>query len=139
MNTNPLQEPLPLPVGFTVVEPPPPAPPAPKPKKPYKRKRGPKRRVGRPPLDRSPSPSKRDGKRSITVTVTELVYLHLKELRRFYKLSSMSKTIAKFIEPAFDKAFQDAITLQKIQERKEKEREETAARLAAYRANKGNV
>lgn len=139
MSTNNLKDPLPLPVGFTIEEPPPTPPPAPKPKKPYKRKRGRPRRVGRPPLDRRDSPSKREGYRSYTVTVEELVYIHLKELQSFHKLSSLSKTIAKFIEPAFDKAYQDAITLQKIKQRKEKEREEASARLAAYRAGKGDV
>lgn len=137
MNTDP-EDPLPLPPGFTIVE----EIPAPKKKKkPYKRKRrrGPPKRVGRPPNDMRDSPSKRQGRRFHTVTLEEIVYIHLTELKKFYKMESMSKTIAKFIEPAFDKAFQDAMTLKKIAERKEKEREENAARIAAYNASKGKL
>lgn len=135
---DPKKEPLELPPGFVIIDP---ADAPVKKKRPYKRKRrrGPKKRVGRPPNDMTPSPSKRLGKRHHTVTIEEIVYIHLLELKKFHKMSSMSKTIAKFIEPAFDKAYQDALTLQKIAERKEKEREENAARIAAYRAGKGKL
>jgi hypothetical protein len=137
MNNEDPKEPMRLPPGFVIIDPEVPV----KKKKPYKRKRrpGPKKRVGRPPNDMSPSPSKREGRRSHTVTVEEIVYIHLKELQKFHKMSSMSKTIAKFIEPAFDKAYQDALSLKKIAERKEKEREEIAARLAAYNSSKGKL
>lgn len=132
---DPKKEPFRLPPGFVIIDP---ADAPVKKKRPYKRKRrgGPKKRVGRPPNDMSPSPSKRPGKRHHTVTIEEIVYIHLLELKKFYKMSSMSKTIAKFIEPAFEKAYQDALTLKKIAERKEKEREEIAARVAAYNSGK---
>jgi hypothetical protein len=71
--------------------------------------------------------------------VPELTYYHLKELKKFYKLSSFGKVIEKYITPAFEKAYQDAVILKKIEERKEKEREEAAARVAAYAARKGKL
>lgn len=139
MNTDPESpiEPLPLPPGFVVIDP---ATVPKKKKKAYKRKRrGRPKRVGRPPNDTRPSPSMREGRRFHTVTLEEIVYIHLVELKKFYKMESLSKTIAKFIEPAFEKTYKDALTLKKIAERKEKEREEIAARVAAYNSSKSKL
>lgn len=137
MNTEPdkeEQEPLPLPPGFVIGELPKPAP-----VKYKRRKKRRKKKPGRPRTYFRESPSKREGLRHYTVTVEEVVYLHIKELKKFYKLTSMSKTIAKFIEPAFEKVLQDSQLLLKIAQRKEKEREEAQARIAAYRASKGSL
>lgn len=139
MNTDPdpTTEPLPLPPGFVVIDPN--APPKKK-KKPYKRKRrGRPKRVGRPRNDTRPSPAMREGRRFKTIVVEEIVYIHIQELKKFYKMPSLAKTVAKFIEPAFEKAYQDAVTLQKIAERKEKERAEIEARVAAYNTRKSGV
>ena len=130
---DPLAEPLELPPGFEIGIPEKPAP--------YqrrKRKRR-KKKPGRPRKYAAISPSVREGKRYHSIIVPELTYYHLKELKKFYKLSSFGKVIEKYITPAFEKAYQDAVILKKIEERKEKEREEAAARVAAYAARKGKL
>lgn len=133
---DPLAEPLELPPGFEIGELPPPPP-----KVPYKRRKRKRRKKkpGRPRKYVKESPSQREGKRYHTVMVAELTYYHLKELKTFYKLTSLSAVIEKFITPAFEKAYQDAVILKKIEERKEREREEAAARIAAYAASKGKL
>lgn len=104
-----------------------------------KKKRGPKKKVGRPRKEYKMPPSQRDGMRFHAISVPELTYIHLKELKRFYDLPSISKTIAKIVEPAFEKAFQDAISLKKIAERKEKERVQAENKIAAYFASRNKL
>jgi hypothetical protein len=113
---DPLAEPLPLPEGFEIAEPTPPVP------VPYKRRRKKKRRrpkkPGRPRIYVDLSPSKRTGVRHHTIMVPEITFIHLRELKKFYNLSSMGKTVAMAVEPLFNKAYEEAVILEKIEKRK---------------------
>ena len=114
---DPLAEPLPLPVGFEIGELPPTAPTVP-----YKRRRRKKRRrakkPGRPRVYVDLSPSKRTGVRHHTIMVPEITFIHLRELKKFYNLSSMGKTVAMAVEPLFKKAYEEALILERIEKRK---------------------
>jgi hypothetical protein len=92
-----------------------------------KKKRGRPRKNGRPKEDtydsvRS-SPSKRAGKRWITVSVPEEAYLMLKEVAAFYK-SGMGAFIQSLVQTAFDKAYQESLTLQRIDNTRKKAKNE---------------
>lgn len=94
-------------------------------------KRGRPKKVGRPKKDvyekvRS-SPSKRAGARYNTVTVPEEAYLMLKELALFYKVS-MGTYFYSLVLPAFDHAYQESLTLQRIDTNRKKEKDEVQDR-----------
>jgi hypothetical protein len=88
-----------------------------------KRKRGRPRKNGRPKKDRydavRASPSKREGKRWISVSVPEEAYYMLKEVAAFYKVG-MGNYLYSIILPAFDHAYEESLTLQRIAANKEK-------------------
>jgi hypothetical protein len=96
-----------------------------------KRKRGRPKKVGRPKKDRwqeiRSSPSKRTGSRFKSLSVSEETYQRLREISLFYKLS-ISKMIASLVEPAFDKAYQESLTLQRIEANRQKDKDETQDR-----------
>jgi hypothetical protein len=87
------------------------------------RKRGRPKKNGRPKKDRydkvRASPSKREGKRWISVSVPEEAYYMLKEVATFYKVG-MGNYLYSIILPAFDHAYEESLTLQRIAANKEK-------------------
>jgi len=93
-----------------------------------KRGRGRPKKVGRPRKYRDHplrlSPSYRKGARWHTITVPEEGYYMLKELSLFYK-KSMSQMMAEVVKPAFDKAYQESLTLERIAKNKEKANAQT--------------
>jgi hypothetical protein len=92
-----------------------------------RRKRGRPKKVGRPRLDKEPdrdSPSQRTGQRYKTITVNEEAYYILKELSAFYKVS-MGVYVYSLLLPAFDHAYQESITLQRIDANRKKAKDET--------------
>ena len=103
-----------------------------------KRKRGRPKKNGRPKKDRwqehRASPSKRTGSRFKSLSVPEDTYQMLREISLFYKLS-ISKMITSLVTPAFEKAYQESLTLQRIEatRKKEKEKDETQDRDDASR------
>ena len=88
-----------------------------------RRKRGRPRKNGRPKSDQyekvRASPSKREGKRWISVSLPEEAYYMLKEVAAFYKVG-MGNYMYSIILPAFDHAYQESLTLQRIAANKEK-------------------
>jgi hypothetical protein len=88
-----------------------------------RRKRGRPRKVGRPKKSAyekvRASPSKREGKRWISVSMPEEAYYMLKEVAAFYKVG-MGNYMYSIILPAFDHAYQESLTLQRIAANKEK-------------------
>ena len=88
-----------------------------------RRKRGRPRKNGRPKKDAyekvRASPSKREGKRWISVSLPEEAYYMLKEVAAFYKVG-MGNYMYSIILPAFDHAYQESLTLQRIAANKEK-------------------
>ena len=88
-----------------------------------RRKRGRPRKVGRPKKSAyekvRASPSKREGKRWISVSLPEEAYYMLKEVAAFYKVG-MGNYMHSIILPAFDHAYQESLTLQRIAATKEK-------------------
>jgi hypothetical protein len=88
-----------------------------------RRKRGRPRNVGRPKKSAyekvRASPSKREGKRWISVSMPEEAYYMLKEVAAFYKVG-MGNYMYSIILPAFDHAYQESLTLQRIAANKEK-------------------
>jgi hypothetical protein len=88
-----------------------------------RRKRGRPRNVGRPKKSAyekvRASPSKREGKRWISVSLPEEAYYMLKEVAAFYKVG-MGNYMYSIILPAFDHAYQESLTLQRIAANKEK-------------------
>jgi hypothetical protein len=99
-----------------------------KPPVPYvRKKRGRPRKNGRPKLRKEPdrpSPSQRTGQRFKTITVNEETYYILKELSTFYKVS-VGVYIYSLVLPAFDHAYQESITLQRIDANRKKAKDET--------------
>jgi hypothetical protein len=96
-----------------------------------KRKRGRPLKNGRPKEDiydqiRS-SPSKRSGSRFKTVSTPEDVFFMLTELAMFYKMTK-SAYLVSLIKPAFEKAYQESLTLQRIAANKQKAKDETPER-----------
>ncbi len=96
-----------------------------------KRKRGRPLKNGRPKEDiydqiRS-SPSKRSGSRFKSISAPEDVFFMLTELALFYK-TTKSAFLVSLIKPAFDKAYQESLTLQRIAANKQKARDETPQR-----------
>jgi len=67
------------------------------------------------------SPSYRKGPRWHSITIPEEAYAMLREMAKFYK-DSMAQTIAKIIKPAFEKAYEESLTLARIEATKEKAR-----------------
>jgi hypothetical protein len=95
-----------------------------------KRNRGRPKKNGRPKLRKErdrPSPSMRTGVRFKTVTVSEETYYILKELSAFYKVP-MGVYIYSLVLPAFDHAYQESITLQRIEENRKKAKNEVPNR-----------
>ena len=96
-----------------------------------KRKRGRPKKPGAPRKYREDpnrlSPSHRKGARFHTVSVPEEAYAMLKEMSLFYK-KSLARVVEDLIKPAFDKAYQESLTLARIAANKEKARatEETS-------------
>jgi hypothetical protein len=91
-----------------------------------RKKRGRPKKVGRPKLDKQPhraSPSMRPGKRYKTITVSEETYYILKELSTFYKVA-IGVYIYSLVLPAFDHAYQESLTLQRIEENRKKAKDE---------------
>jgi len=96
---------------------------------PYVRKRlkpGRPKKNGRPKKDRwqeqRASPSKRTGSRFKSLSMPEDTYHMLREIALFYKLS-ISKMITSLVTPAFEKAYQESLTLQRIEATRKKEKE----------------
>lgn len=91
------------------------------------KKRGRPRKNGRPKKDRydsvRASPSKRPGQRWITVSLPENAYYMLKELSAFYKVG-MGAYMASLLKPAFDQAYKESLTLQRIANNREKAKDE---------------
>jgi hypothetical protein len=91
------------------------------------RKRGRPKKNGRPKKDNydkvRASPSKRAGQRWITVSLPEEAYYMLKELAAFYKVG-MGNYMYSIILPAFDHAYQESLTLQRIDANKKKAKNE---------------
>lgn len=91
------------------------------------RKRGRPKKNGRPKKDNydkvRASPSKRAGQRWITVSLPEEAYYMLKELAAFYKVG-MGNYMYSIILPAFDHAYQESLTLQRIAANKQKAKDE---------------
>lgn len=101
-----------------------------KPAKPRKRRRKKDNRTKR------ESPSQREGIRYKSVAVREDTYIRLHELGRFYR-KSLARIIAEAIVPAFDKAYQESLTLSRIEVNREKERERVAEQKRALRQRQG--
>jgi hypothetical protein len=99
-----------------------------KPPVPYvRKKRGRPRNNGRPRLRKEPnraSPSKREGARFKTITVSEETYYLIKEVATFYKVS-IGVYLYSLILPAFDHAYQESLTLQRIEANRKKAKDET--------------
>ena len=87
------------------------------------KKRGRPKKNGRPKKDKydkvRASPSKRAGQRWISVSLPEEAYYMLKEVAAFYKVG-MGNYMYSIILPAFDHAYQESLTLQRIAANKEK-------------------
>lgn len=101
------------------------------PRKPLKnRKRGRPRRPGPARKYRDApfrlSPAYRKNARFHTITVPEAAYLMLNELSQFYK-KSKSQLILELVKPAFDKAYEESLTLARIAANKEKAHATTKA------------
>lgn len=99
----------------------------PKPIKPWKRKKYRPRNRAKPAEDPMRlSPAYRKNVRYKTIIMPEEAYIQLKEMALFYKLS-ISQMAVKLIEPAFAKAYEESMTLARIEanRQKEKERAET--------------
>lgn len=92
-----------------------------------RKKRGRPKKNGRPKKDRydevRASPSMRTGSRYRTVTVSEETYYILKELAAFYKVA-IGVYVYSLVLPAFDHAYQESITLQRIEENRKKAKNE---------------
>ena len=92
-----------------------------------KKKRGRPRKNGRPKEDTydqvRASPSKRAGQRWITVSVPEEAYYMLKEVAAFYKVG-MGNYLYSLILPAFDHAYKESLTLQRIDNNRKKAKDE---------------
>lgn len=97
-----------------------------------RRKRGRPRKNGRPRKKRDPpnrpSPSQRTGARWISVSVPADAYVKLKEIAAFRKVS-MAQVVAALVEPEFDKVYEESLLLMRIEQRRQKEREEREAQL----------
>ena len=91
------------------------------------KKRGRPKNVGRPRKDRyeavRASPSKRAGSRWITVSLPEEAYHMLKELSMFYK-TPMGVYLYSLILPAFHHAYDESLTLQRIDTNRKKAKDE---------------
>lgn len=91
------------------------------------RRRGRPRKNGRPKKDSyekvRASPSKRVGQRWVSVSVPEEAYYMLKEVAAFYKVG-MGSYMYSIIIPAFDHAYQESLTLQRIAANKKKAQDE---------------
>lgn len=96
-----------------------------------KRKRGRPKKNGRPKLnvhqETRASPSKRTGSRFKAVSAPEDVYFMLSEMALFYK-QSKSEVPRNLIRPAFEKAYQESLTLQRIAANKQKAQDEISDR-----------
>jgi hypothetical protein len=91
------------------------------------RKRGRPKKNGRPKKDNydkvRASPSKRAGQRWISVSMPEEAYYMLKEVAALYKVG-MGNYMYSIILPAFDHAYQESLTLQRIAANKKKAKDE---------------
>lgn len=91
------------------------------------KKRGRPKKIGRPKKDRydtvRASPSKRAGTRWITVSLPEEAYHMLKELATFYDVA-MGVYLYSLILPAFDHAYAESLTLQRIDTTRKKAKDE---------------
>lgn len=91
------------------------------------RKRGRPRKLGRPRKNKQAtraSPSKRAGVRWRSVSVTEDTYFMLQEVSAFYNVA-LGVYLYSLILPAFDHAYQESLTLERIAKTREKEKNET--------------
>lgn len=93
-----------------------------------RKKRGRPKKNGRPKKDRydevRSSPSMRTGSRYKTITVNEETYYILKELSAFYKVA-IGVYIYSLVLPAFDHAYEESLTLQRIDANRKKATDET--------------
>jgi len=80
-------------------------------------------RTKRPSEKTRASPSKRVGQRWISVSLPEEAYYMLKEVAAFYKIG-MGSYMYSIIIPAFDHAYQESLTLQRIAANKKKAKDE---------------
>lgn len=69
-----------------------------------------------------PSPSQRDGSRWKTITVPEETHVRLKELAKFYK-KPIGRVVEEIVLPAFKKAYEESMTLARIEANRKKEKE----------------
>lgn len=92
-----------------------------------KRKRGRPKKNGRPKKDRwqelRSSPSKRAGSRFRSVSAPEDVFYMIGEMALFYK-KTKSEILRELIKPAFEKAYKESLTLQRIAANKQKDQDE---------------
>lgn len=90
-----------------------------------RKKRGRPKKSGRPRQYRENptrlSPSYRKGARWHSVAVPEEAYAMLKEMAQFYK-KPIGRVVEDLVKPAFDKAYQESLTLARIAANKEKAR-----------------
>jgi hypothetical protein len=107
-----------------------------KPPVPYvRKKRGRPKKNGRPKLRKEAtraSPSMREGARFKTITVPEETYYLIKEVAAFYKVS-VGVYLYSLILPAFDHAYQESLTLQRIDANRKKAKNEIQDRDDAPR------
>ena len=91
------------------------------------KKRGRPRRSGPKKKDRydsvRASPSKRTGARWITVSLPEEAYYMVKELSTFYKVG-MGAYVHSLLVPAFKQAYEESLTLQRIDTNRKKDKDE---------------
>jgi predicted CopG family antitoxin len=115
------QEPIPVP-----------AHPEPYVRKKHTRKRGRPLKNGRPKKDRyderRSAPSKRAGARWRSINIPEDAYFKLKEISAFYK-KSMSSLMDEMVEERFNKAYEESLTLARIEANRQKARDETPDRI----------
>lgn len=89
-----------------------------------KKKRGRPKKNGRPKKDRyymvRSSPTKRAGARFHSISVSEEAYFMLKELAAFYKHPGMGAYLITLVQPAFERAYEESLTLQRIHKNRKK-------------------
>jgi hypothetical protein len=81
-----------------------------------------RRKRFKPESDIRPSPSQRDGARWKTITVPEETHMRLKELAKFYK-KPIGRVVEDLVLPAFKKAYEESMTLARIEANRQKEKE----------------
>ena len=78
--------------------------------------------------ERRSAPSKRAGARWRSINIPEDAYFKLKEISPFYK-KSMSSLMDEMVEERFNKAYEESLTLARIEANRQKARDETPDRI----------